>query len=120
MTSEPTPSANETMRSAIGRVAFNEYRTRVGGLSQRDSQPIPEWDELPESTKDAWGHAAMGVIARLHDDKIIETYQMVKKMHDLVETVMQSPMAGMMPPGMMPPGGMTGLVVPTGKGGKRA
>ena len=49
-----------------GKVAFDAYNEDRGGVNYRGDK-TPEWDELPEGIRHAWGVAAAAVQSRLID-----------------------------------------------------
>lgn len=44
----------------IGRVAFDAYRSHVGGVTY-DGKAIPEWEGLSEQVRSAWVASAEAV-----------------------------------------------------------
>lgn len=62
-------SALDTMASAM----FNGYKESAKGLTY-DSKPIPEWAELPESTRNHWRSAAKAAVNYMKGvtDSVIE------------------------------------------------
>lgn len=57
----------ELGKNKYGEAAFEAYRSKQNGLTF-DNRPIPQWADLPENIKVAWGEAANAVYANIADD----------------------------------------------------
>ena len=49
----------------LGRVAWDEYRKQVGGVSKFTGDTLPEWGAVDSDIQNAWEQAAVAVLVRV-------------------------------------------------------
>jgi hypothetical protein len=58
-----------------GQRAYEGYRDKSEGKSLVSGDPIPLWDDLPDSIKNAWAQAAFCAIDHFVSDAAIWAYK---------------------------------------------